>query len=408
MTARSDRIKILQFISSFDIGGTERQVVDLARRLDASRFEARFACMRRGGSFLEQVEASGIPIAEYGINSLHNWSTFKKQVKFARDLRRDGIQIAHTYNFYPNVFAILPARLAGVSRVVASIRDTGVYQSPMQQRVQRQLCGLADCVVVNAEAVRRWLVADGFRPERIVVIPNGVDLARFPPAAPRPGLRGELNLPPEAPVLAVLSRLTRLKGFEQFLEAAALVSARFPAARFMIVGDRSILRDGAVVGDAQYRAELQSLADRLGIGDRLVFTGYRMDVPAVLAEVSVSVLPSLSEGLSNAVLESMAAGVPVVATRVGGTPEAVEDGVTGLLVPPRDPGALARAMCALLENRDLAERIGRAGRERIAARFSLERMVAETERLYERLARGAEDFAAGWPSAPARCRFTER
>ena len=385
-TALDGRIRILEFLTTFDVGGTERQVVDLTRRLDAARFDARFACLRRGGAFLPDVEATGMPLAEYGINSLHNGNTFRQQLKFARHLRRDGIQIVHTYNFYPNVFAILPARLSGVPRVVASIRDTGVYQSPMQKRVQRCLCGLADCVVVNAEAVRRWLIEDGVRPERIVVIRNGVDLTRFAPAPRRPGLRRELNLPPDAPVLAVLSRLTQSKGFEDFLQAAALVAARFPEARFMIVGDRSIVRDGAVVGDVRYRAELQSLADRLGIGDRLVFTGYRMDVPEVLSEVTVSVLPSLSEGLSNAVLESMAAGRPVVATRVGGTPEVVEDGVTGLLVPPRDPESLARAIGLLLENRELAVRFGRAGRERIEAQFTLQRMVDETQRLYERLA----------------------
>ena len=359
------------------VGKAARVCGQIRAPLDAARFDARFAGLRRGGAFLPDVEATGMPLAEYGINSLHNGNTFRQQLKFARHLRRDGIQIVHTYNFYPNVFAILPARLSGVPRVVASIRDTGVYQSPMQKRVQRCLCGLADCVVVNAEAVRRWLIEDGVRPDRIVVIRNGVDLARFAPAPRRPGLRRELNLPPDAPVLAVLSRLTQSKGFEDFLQAAALVAARFPEARFMIVGDRSIVR---------YRAELQSLADRLGIGDRLVFTGYRMDVPEVLSEVTVSVLPSLSEGLSNAVLESMAAGRPVVATRVGGTPEVVEDGVTGLLVPPRDPESLARAIGLLLENRELAVRFGRAGRERIEAQFTLQRMVDETQRLYERLA----------------------
>ena len=128
---------------------------------------------------------------------------------------------------------------------------------------------------------------------------------------------------------------------------------------------------------------------RLGIGGRVVFTGFRLDVPELLSEVAISVLPSLSEALPNVVLESMAAGVPVVATRVGGNPEVVEEGVTGLLVPPQDPAALAKAICRLLENPELASRYGRAGKQRIAEQFSLERMVRQTETLYLDLIRKA-------------------
>jgi glycosyltransferase involved in cell wall biosynthesis len=176
-----------------------------------------------------------------------------------------------------------------------------------------------------------------------------------------------------------------VKGLEDFLDAAALVARRNGAARFLIVGDGHVCRDGAVVPDAEYRQALEARARRLGLGDRVVFTGVRLDVPEVLAQVAVSVLPSLSEGLSNVVIESMAAGVPVVATRVGGTPELVEEGRTGLLTPPRDPVALAGAICRVLEDRELASRFGQAGRRRIAEHFSLERMVRDTEGLYERL-----------------------
>jgi L-malate glycosyltransferase len=174
----------------------------------------------------------------------------------------------------------------------------------------------------------------------------------------------------------VLSRLDRVKGIEYFLEAAAMVARRVPEARFLVVGDATKQVDG------DYRKELERRADRLGVGARIRFTGLRSDVPDILAEVAVSVLPSLSEGLSNVLLESMAAGVPVVATTVGGNPEAVEDGVTGLLVPPRDPGALAQAICRFLDSPELASRFGQAGRERVLDRFSLERMVQETESLY--------------------------
>jgi glycosyltransferase involved in cell wall biosynthesis len=154
-----------------------------------------------------------------------------------------------------------------------------------------------------------------------------------------------------------------------------------------------------IVGDSvsqAYRDGLEAYAAALGLGQRVVFTGFRRDVPALLSAVSVSVLPSLSEGLSNVVLEAMAAGVPVVATSVGGTPEIVDDGVTGLLVPPRDAGALADAISSLLTDPARRQTIGEAGRRRVEERFSLEAMVLATEQLYERLLR-----EAGQASVPA-------
>jgi glycosyltransferase involved in cell wall biosynthesis len=161
-----------------------------------------------------------------------------------------------------------------------------------------------------------------------------------------------------------------MKGLPFFLEAAAVVAARLPDVYFVIAGD------GAE------RKKLEEYAVDLGIGRRVLFAGFRTDVPDLLSQAALSVLPSLSEGLSNSLLESMAAGVPVVATRVGGNPEVVDDGVTGLLAPPRDSIALAHAMLDLLDNPDLAARFGAAGKQRIARLFSVERAVRETERLY--------------------------
>jgi glycosyltransferase involved in cell wall biosynthesis len=244
---------------------------------------------------------------------------------------------------------------------------------------------MADLVAVNAEAIKRTLVADGYDPESVAVIHNGIETARFL-RRPRPGrVRQELGLPPDAPLVAVLARLHPVKGIEYFLEAATAVAARFPGARFLVVGEGRVLRDG-VIAETPYKRQLVAAADRLGLGGRVVFTGFRLDVPDVLAEVAVSVLPCIgNEGLSNSVLESMAAGVPVVATTVGGNPEAVEDGVSGLLVPPRDAGALARGIAALLRDPALAARLGHAARARVARHFSEAEMVRRTERLYQSL-----------------------
>ena len=211
------------------------------------------------------------------------------------------------------------------------------------------------------------------------MIRNGLDLARFTPGSDASSLRRELGLPDGVPLIAMLSRLSRLKGVEDFLDAAATVAARFKEARFLVIGG-NINPDGS-----GYRRELEERAARLGLQQRVLFTGFRLDVPRLLSAVTMSVLPSLSEGLSNTILESMAAGAPVVATRVGGSAEALEDGVDGLLVPPRDPAALSRAITWVLEHPEAARELGRRARARVAEEFSLQRMIRETECLYARL-----------------------
>jgi glycosyltransferase involved in cell wall biosynthesis len=370
-----NRIRLLKFIGVFAIGGTERHVVNLVRRLDASKFEPHMACFKRQGQFLQEIETRDIPISEYKIRSLYHHETFLQQLRFARFLRRNQIRVVHTYGFYPTVFAVPAARLARVPLVIASIRDTGELLTPFQKRVLKFVCRMADSILVNARAVRDWLVAEGYSPEIIEVIWNGIDLDRFETKGADGADRREWGLPAQAPLIAMMGRLNRLKGAEYFLEAAATVASRFPEVRFLVVGD-------VTAADIAYKEELIRQAGRHGLDGRIVFTGFRLDVPQVLSEVSISVLPSLSEGLSNVLLESMAAGVPVIATTVGGNPEVVEGGVTGLLVPPRDSKALAHAMSLLIEKPDLARQYGRAGKDRIAEHFHLGRMVRQTEQYY--------------------------
>ncbi|HYV85577.1 MAG TPA: glycosyltransferase [Patescibacteria group bacterium] len=378
-------IRILLFVNGFGMGGTERHVVNLVRALDRTRFDLHLACFKRWGQLLGEVENRGVPIHEYPIDSLHNHRTVRQQWRFARDLRRHGIQVVHTHNFYANVFAVPAARLARVPVVLASIRDTGVYQTPMQKNVQKMACRLAHRVVVNADAIRNWLVGDGYRRDRIVVIRNGIDLSGFRRPRDARDVRHELGVPADAPLVVMISRLHELKGLDDFLDAAAILLERRPDLHFLVVGARFKTHSGEPVRDDAYQRVLERQARRLGIADRVRFTGFRLDVPALLAASSVSVLPSLSEGLSNTVLESMAAGIPVVTTGVGGTPEAVTDGETGLLVVPRDSPALARAIGRVLDDPDLARRLGQNARGRIERQFSLEVMARATEDLYRNL-----------------------
>jgi L-malate glycosyltransferase len=369
----SERLNVLQFVTLFGIGGTERQVLNLVHGLDPARFGVEVACLKRFGALLPEMEAAGVSITEYKTTSLYNHIAVWNQIRFANHLRKRKIDIVHAYGFHSNVFAMPPARLAGAAAVLASIRDTGEHLTPMQRRVEKLYCRMADCVVTNAEAVRKRLTNEGYDAKKIVVIHNGIELARYARKPAEFGLHRELGVPLHTPLVAVFARLNELKGIEYFLRAVAGLIERFKNVRFLIVGD------GAS------RVELEKYAEQLGLGKHVVFLGFRLDVPTLLSEISLSVLPTLSEGLSNSLLEAMAASVPVVATRVGGNPEVVQGGITGLLVPPRDAEALARAIGQFLEEPSLGAKFGLAGRERVSKRFALEQMTRATERLYEGL-----------------------
>jgi glycosyltransferase involved in cell wall biosynthesis len=383
-SAEHPAVKLMKFVANFGIGGTERQFVNLGLSLEPSRFAVHFGCLRKWGELLHEIDARGIPVFDYNLRTFRSPRALSAQFRLARHIRRDGIQIVHTYNFYANVFAIPAAKFAG-ARVVASIRDMGPYLSPKQRGVQRLICGLADRILVNASAIRDWLVGDGYDGSRITVIPNGIDLGRFEHSAPSGSLHRELGLPVDAPLVGVIGRVVPLKGIEDFLRAAAVIASRFPAARFLIIGGSFTGRGGASINDDSYQKELMRLTAQLGLQERVIFTGFRPNVERLLPELSVSVLPSLSEGLSNALLESMAAGVPMVATRVGDTAAVVQSGENGLLVPPADPDLLAEAVCRLLDAPKLARRLGQAGRRSVIDRFSIARLVETTSLFYESL-----------------------
>jgi len=381
--AAAERIRLLKFLTLFGIGGTEKQVVSLATRIDRSVFDLRFGCLSRWGELIDQIEqGQGMTVTEYPLRSFYELNALRQQWRFARALRRDRIQIMQSYNFYGNVFSIPAAKLAGVPCIIASIRDLGIFLRPAQLRAQKLVCRLADRIVVNASAIRDWLVADGYPESKIVVIRNGVDVARYGARSDGAALRQEFELPGGVPLVVMLARLNPKKGVECFLEAAARVHRECPDAYFLAVGEAYMRGDGGFRVDPVYRRKLHDRVQELGLGGCFRFTGMREDVPEILAAAAVSVLPSYSEGVSNTLLESMAAGAPVVATRVGGTPEVIEDHQHGLLTPPGDARAIADSICALLRNPFLAAHLSAQGRERVVREFSFDVVVRRTQDLY--------------------------
>jgi len=374
-------MRIVEFVNSLEIGGTERQVVNLTRGLREAGFPVELACFLAQGGLLDEVSRLRVPLREYPINSLRRPSALKSLIGIARYLRRNRIEVVHASGFYPNVLAVMAAKLAGTPVIIASVRDMGHMWTTAQRRVQRAVGFLADAVVTNAQAVAGRLRDEGWNTDRVHVIHNGIE--HRPPPAGTPDLRRQLGIPAHAPVIGAVSRITSLKGIEDFIDAAAVVATHYPEARFVIMG--ALIPDRVYPDIKVFDRALRERAANHGLAERVIFTGSRNDAVDVMPQLTVSVLPSLTEGLPNTLIESMAAGVPTVATRVGGCPEVVLDGETGLLVPPSQPARLAAAIERLLDSPELAARFAAAGRRRYEDHFTIDRMVQKTLRLYERL-----------------------
>jgi L-malate glycosyltransferase len=369
-----EKLRVLKFLNVFAIGGTERQFVNIVQRLDPQRFDLHIGCFRKWGAFLPAIEACGLPVTAFNVKGMISSKTVATQLQFARYLREHRIQVLHTYGWYANVFGIPAAKLAGVPVTIASIRDTGAHQTNSQLKVQKAVTRLASCVLANSDAVRDWLLSQGYRREKLRVIRNGI----VPESHRTPSLRTireELGIPQDAPLVGTVCRLSPVKALSDFVNAAAITLRQHPEARFLIIGD------------GEERIALTKQVQQAGILDRVIFTGFRTDTAQILPQLTVSVLSSLTEGLSNTLLESMSAGLPVVATRVGGNPEIIADGVTGILVPARNPEALSEAIGRLLSDSNLARQMGAAGRERIRQQFSVDNAVHQTEELYQDLLR---------------------
>jgi glycosyltransferase involved in cell wall biosynthesis len=284
----------------------------------------------------------------------------------------------HTHTAKAGVLGRVAARLAGVPVVVHTYHGHVLhgYYTPLRswllRRAERVLGALSDRLVTVSEQVKRDLVSYRVAsPEKIAVIPLGLDLEPFLESAGyRRKLRRELGMSNGELLVGIVGRIFPIKNHRLFLEAAAQVAAELETARFLVVGDGVL------------RPAMEEYARTLGLGDRVIFTGWRRDLPLIYPDLDVLVVCSDNEGTPVSAIEAMAAGCPVVATRVGGLPDLIAEGETGCLVPPRDPAALAAGILRLLRDREMARRLGEAARASVAERFTVERLCGDVEGLY--------------------------
>jgi glycosyltransferase involved in cell wall biosynthesis len=366
--------RLMLFTDSFRHGGTERQFVRALQNLDRGKYDLLAGCLRREGPFLAEVQALGIPIVEFAITSLHSFSTLRWFAKLVSFLRREQVDLLHAFDFYTDIFAVPAARCAGVSAVLASRRNLAHHRSAPEIWALRVACALADEVVANSRAAASRVI--GIRDSAngtVKVIYNGLNPLEYRLAAPREEIRERLQIAAGLLYVGVVAGLRREKGHRMFLKAAAQVAREHPTAQFVLIGDGS------------ERAQLEALVRELGIAERVLFAGDCDHVAAWLAALDVFVLPSDFESLPNAVLEAMAAGLPVVATRVGGTPEIVEEGKTGFLVDVGDAEMMSRRILDLLRDPALRRAMGEAGCARVQREFTIEQMIERLEGLYDAL-----------------------
>lgn len=375
------RPRILHVIGSLDVGGAERQIVEIVRGL-AARFEFHIGLLSPGGPLeplVSAAEAKIHPLAsrrgEMG-PSRRLWRAARAQSRLRALIRDLDPDIVHSWLFEGALLAAAsrwpsrtpPLIVSRRSLVEWIARHRGYY--PLARWTNRQ----ADLLLANSEAVRTDVMRkEGVAAERIALIYNGVDTSAYSPGPPDENLRRELGLPAGLPVVGMVANLNVYKGHRELVEAAAALRGKGKPLALLFVG-----RDGDAAVPLRGQVDLLKL-------ENVVFAGPRGDIPRMLRLMDIFVSASHEEGFSNSILEAMATGRAVVTTSAGGSVEQIEDGATGLVVPPRSPAALAAAVESLLADAALREQLGAAAREKAIAKFGRERVLEETAALYERL-----------------------
>ncbi len=379
------RLKVMLVTVGLGVGGTELQLLELASRLDRNRFDVLVCGLKKDRVVAEELRARGIRVS-----TLDGWGKGDLRVlyRLARLIRAERPDLIHAFLGVANLASSLAGRLAGVPVIVWSYRDVEVWKTRAHWLVDRAGAQWAEAITCCSDAVRQFVLAhlDGAA-SKVVTIHNGIDLEAF--RAPHVASRSELSLRDGGCVIGTVTRLDEpKKGLTVLLHALAALARRDGLPPWQCV----------LVGEGPARDRLEALAAELGLKGRIVFAGMRRDVARVLPAVDLFVCPSLYEGFGIAIVEAMAAGRPVVASRVGGIPELVVDRETGLLVPPGDAAALAEALAALLTSPDRARQMGQRGRERAGKMFSIQTAVERHQQLYDSLSARAVRGAEARPS----------
>ncbi len=378
-----ERLRVVELLATGTNGGAQEHLYNLVSRLDPDRYDVSVVALS-SGSAVRRLERAGIPVCV--IDEPADEAAVAAVTGHLLGFRAD---VVHNHMYRAEVVgtraALAVAATTGRKPFVVSTVHSSRVRSDLDQDLLRALTPSMDRLIAVSRAIVDKIHLERREGARIELIYNGVDLERYDHTGPCCTLREEYELEADCQLVGVVARLEPEKGHATLLEAWPSVVERVPSACLLVVGEGS------------RRDALEARAAELGVLGRVVFTGLREDIPEVTAAVDVAVLPSYREAQGLSVLEAMALSRPVVATNVGGIPEMIEDGVTGLLVEPHDPVALADAIVRFLTDHPFADTVARAGRDLVHERFCIEGMVRSVEAIYDEAARPDEetDLAAG-------------
>jgi glycosyltransferase involved in cell wall biosynthesis len=363
--------RVLHLIESSGPGGAETVLMKLVAALDRAKYRS-VVCLLKDGWLHGQLRARGFDTVILPQSKGLSPGWIPRCVNLAR---REKIDLLHAHEFAMNTYGSIVSRLTGIP-IITTVHGKAYYGEKWRRRAAYRFAARQSRMVAVSEDIKNFLIDRvGIKGRDLTTIRNGIDIDAYSRAHSENGNNGA-GRGQCGPVIGTVGNLYPVKGQTYLLKAIAAVAQSFPDVTCLIAGRGQLL--GA----------LQAETARLGIGDRVHFLGFRQDIPELLREMDIFVLPSLSEGLPLSALEAMAAGKPVIATDVGGTSEAVLDGRTGFLVPPEDPQALSDKITHLLRHRELAGCFGEAGRERVAQYFSLQTMTKRYEALYDEVSVG--------------------
>ena len=366
------KIKIAHVTGWLHVGGKENGMVNLVNAMPADIFENHIYVFVAGGILRQRLDPNQCHVVELG-NKLGN--DYSLYFKLASLFHKHRIDIAHTRSWGTLLEGMLAAKAAGVPAIIHG--EHGFLKADTKKHIliQRLLWRTADQVMCVSEALRDKIAATiGFPKDRIHVIKNGVDINRYNLSPNGNDFKAAMGFPTEDFLFGSIGRLVPVKDYATLLRAAKVVMTSVPNSQLIFVGD------------GPRRHELEVLANDLGIAGRVHFLKWSEEVPRIMAALDVFVLSSISEGMSNSILEAMCSCKPVVATAVGGNPELVVDGKTGILVPSKDPQQMGHAILELLRDSKKRRRMGEAGRQRVEAEFSLPQMIRNYEKMYVRVA----------------------
>ena len=372
------KLRVVTLVDRLGTGGAERLAIQTTTRLDPERFERTLCASRRFDVAVSKRHVSNAlqDLEDAGVRVIGLKRTSARQVwawwPLYRLLREERIDVLHSHKFGSNLWGTVIGRMARVPVIVAHEHTWSYEGKPWRRIADREVIarGSSAFIAVSREDLRRMIEIEGIDPDDVMFIPNGI------PAPPPPSgsdVRAELGIAPDAPVIGTVSVLRPQKALDVLLRATHALIGEFPGLKVLIAGE----------GDRRFA--LEDLTAELGLEDAVMFLGVRTDVPDVLAALDVAVNSSDFEGSALSLMEYMEAARPVVATRVGGNPDLIQDGVNGRLVEPQDPGAFAAAVAELLRDPERAREMGRRGQQRRREEFDIDVMVRRLEQLYVRL-----------------------